>query len=186
MTKGSGTVRSSPLDSSISTSTGGAATTPWARWPTSTGWRARCVELIADGIHVHPSLWPLVVRMKPEGRLILVSDALAVAGSGRTRGEIGGRQVEIQGDRCVLVDGGQLAGSMIALDSAVGNLADAGLPLPAAVRAAGRNPLELLGVDDRGRIAVGQLAHLSELDDELGVLRVLRGRAWSTGAAGQA
>ncbi len=144
------------------------------------------VELIADGIHVHPSLWELVVRMKPADRLILVSDALSVAGSGRSRGEVGGRQVEIQGDRCVLVDGGQLAGSMIALDTAVRNLAGAGVPLPAAVRAAGRNPLELLGVGDRGRIAVGQLAHLIELDDELGVLRVLRGGAWSTGAAGEA
>jgi alpha-D-ribose 1-methylphosphonate 5-triphosphate diphosphatase PhnM len=53
-----------------------------------------------------------------------------------------------------------------------------------AVAAAGRNPLALLGVTDRGRIAVGQLAHLIELDDELGVRRVRRDGPWLPGAAG--
>ena len=54
---------------------------------------------------------------------------------------------------------------MIALDSAVRNLAAAGVPLPDAVAAATRNPLALLGVTDRGRLAEGQRADLVELDD---------------------
>jgi hypothetical protein len=37
------------------------------------------VELIADGIHVDPGLWPLIRRLKPADRLVLVGDA---AGSG--------------------------------------------------------------------------------------------------------
>ena len=56
-------------------------------------------------------------------------------------------------------------------------------PLPAAVAAASRNPLALLGVTDRGRIAVGQRADLVELDDALRVRRVMRGGAWFDGAA---
>ena len=48
------------------------------------------------------------------------------------------------------------------------------MPLPAAVAAASRNPLALLGVTDRGRIAVGQRADLVELDDDLTVRRVMR------------
>ena len=51
-------------------------------------------------------------------------------------------------------------------------------PLPAAVAAAGANPLALLGVTDRGRIAVGQRADLVELDDDLRVRRVMRGGDW--------
>ena len=78
------------------------------------------VELIADGQHVHPSLWPIVWRTKPAGRLMLVSDALALAGMGEGRMTIGGLEVDVRGDRCILADGsGTLAGSVIALDTAV-------------------------------------------------------------------
>ena len=43
------------------------------------------VELIADGNHVHPALWPLIARLKPRDRLMLVSDALSLAGTGDGR-----------------------------------------------------------------------------------------------------
>ena len=57
---------------------------------------------------------------------------------------------------------------------AVRNLVAFGLPLPAAVAAAGRNPLAMLGIADRGRLAAGQRADLVELDAELRVRRVMR------------
>ena len=142
------------------------------------------VELIADGFHVDPSVWPIVVRTKPAGRLVLVSDAVSLAGTDATHGLLGALEVEIRDGRCTVVGGGQLAGSIIALDSAVRNLARSGIALPVAVAAAGRNPLALLGVTDRGRIAVGHVAHLIELDDDLGVRRVCRGGPWLAGAAG--
>jgi N-acetylglucosamine-6-phosphate deacetylase len=137
------------------------------------------VELIADGQHVHPALWPIVQRTKPVDRLLLVSDALALAGIGDGRMTIGGLEVEVRGDRCTLADGsGTLAGSVIALDTAVRNLVGNGSTLPAAVAAASHNPLEMLGVSDRGRIATGQRADLVELDDDLVVRRVMRSGAW--------
>ncbi len=114
-------------------------------------------ELIADGHHVHPPLWPIITRTKPPGRLLLVSDALAIAGMGDGRTSIGGMEVEVVGSRATLAGTDTLAGSVIALDTAVRNLVRAGSPLPAAVAAAGANPLALLGVADRGRIEVGQL-----------------------------
>jgi N-acetylglucosamine-6-phosphate deacetylase len=46
------------------------------------------------------------------------------------------------------------------------------------VAAASRNPLALLGVTDRGRLAAGQRADLVEIDDDLRVLRVMRGGEW--------
>jgi N-acetylglucosamine-6-phosphate deacetylase len=136
------------------------------------------VELIADGHHVHPGLWPLIARMKPPDRLILVSDAIFLAGTGDGRGTLGGLEVEVTGTRATLAGTQTLAGSVIALDTAVRNLVAAGIPLPAAVAAAGRDPLALLGVADRGRLAAGQLADLVELDDDLGVLRVAREGRW--------
>ena len=59
-----------------------------------------------------------------------------------------------------------------------------GVPLPAAVAAASRNPLAMLGVADRGRIAVGQRADLVELDADLRVRRVMRAGTWVSGSAG--
>ncbi|HEY4634260.1 MAG TPA: amidohydrolase family protein, partial [Candidatus Limnocylindrales bacterium] len=139
---------------------------------------AAYVELIADGIHVHPALWELIARLKPADRLLLVSDAISLAGMGDGRGTIGGLEVEVVGSRVTLAGTSTLAGSVIALDSAVRNVVASGIPLPAAVAAASRNPLALLGVADRGRIAVGQRADLVELDAELRVRRVMRGGTW--------
>jgi N-acetylglucosamine-6-phosphate deacetylase len=141
------------------------------------------VELIADGIHVHPSMWALITRLKPRGRLLLVSDAVALAGTGDGRGRIGSLDVEVVGDRVTLAGTSTLAGSVIALDTAVRNLVAAGVPLPDAVVAASRNPLAMLGVTDRGRIAVGQRADLVELDTDLAVRRVMRAGRWVRGPA---
>jgi N-acetylglucosamine-6-phosphate deacetylase len=136
------------------------------------------VELIADGIHVDPSLWELIRRLKPADRLLLVSDALPIAGTGDGRGRIGGLEIEVTGLRATLAGSSTLAGSVIAIDDAVRNLVGAGASLPAAIAAASRNPLAMLGVSDRGRIEVGQRADLVELDDALAVTRVMRGGAW--------
>jgi N-acetylglucosamine-6-phosphate deacetylase len=139
------------------------------------------VELIADGLHVDPALWPLIARLKPPDRLLLVSDAIALAGMGDGRSRIGGLEVEVVGGRVTLVGTSTLAGSVIALDTAVRNLVASGVALPAAAAAAGHNPLALLGIPDRGRIAAGQRADLVELDPGLRVRRVMRAGTWFAG-----
>jgi N-acetylglucosamine-6-phosphate deacetylase len=136
------------------------------------------VELIADGVHVDPALWPLIRRAKPADRLLLVSDAIPLAGTGDGRATIGGLEVEIVGGRVTLVGTTTLAGSVIALDTAVRNLTANGASVPAAVAAASANQAAMLGVTDRGRIAVGLRADLVELDDDLVVRRVMRAGAW--------
>jgi len=137
------------------------------------------VELIADGVHVHPSLWRIIARTKPTDRLMLISDAIPMAGMGDGRATVGGLEIDVRGHRCTLVGTDTLAGSVIALDAAVRNVVASGLDLPAAVAAASRNPLAMLGVTDRGRIAVGQRADLVELDEDLQVRRVMRAGTWA-------
>jgi N-acetylglucosamine-6-phosphate deacetylase len=142
---------------------------------------AAYVELIADGVHVHPAIWRLIERVKPADRLLLVSDAIALAGTGDGRGRIGSLEVEVAGPRVTLAGTSTLAGSVIALDTAVRNVVAAGVPLPTAVAAASHNPLSLLGITDRGLIAAGQRADLVELDPALRVRRVMRGGTWFEG-----
>jgi N-acetylglucosamine-6-phosphate deacetylase len=136
------------------------------------------VELIADGQHVDPGLWSLVFRQKPAGRVVLVSDAAPLAGTGDGRGRLGDVEVEVRGPRCTTVETGVLAGSVTALDEVVRNVVRAGIGLPVAIGAATWAPLDLLGVMDRGRLAIGQVADLVELDGELRVRRVARAGAW--------
>ncbi len=139
---------------------------------------AAYTELIADGLHVHPALWPMITRTKPADRLVLVSDALPLAGMGDGRTRVGGLEVDVRGGKATLLGTDTLAGSTIALDSAVRNLNREGLSLPRAVQAASSNPAALLGAGDRGRIEVGRLGHLVVLDEALRVQRVLRGETW--------
>ena len=136
------------------------------------------VELIADGIHVDPGLWPLIWRLKPAERLLLVSDAIFLAGTDQRRGRLGELEVEFDGHRVTLVGSDALAGSVSALDLEVRNLVEAGASLPAAALAASANPATLLGLADRGRLAVGLRADLVELDGSLAVRRVMRGGDW--------
>jgi N-acetylglucosamine-6-phosphate deacetylase len=136
------------------------------------------VELIADGHHVHAALWPIIARTKPRDRLVLVSDALALAGMGDGRTRVGGLEVEVRAGRATLAGTDTLAGSVIALDTAVRNLVREGMSLPAAVAAASTNPADLLGERELGRIEPGALAHLVELDDDLVVRRATRGAGW--------
>ncbi len=140
------------------------------------------VELIADRNHVHPALWPLVLRTKPADRLVLVSDALPLAGMPDGPGWIGGLACEVRDGRATLAGTDTLAGSVIALDTAVRNLVDEGTELAAAVLAASANPASLLGATDRGRLEPGRRAHVVELDDALRVRRVTRGDGWIEGA----
>jgi N-acetylglucosamine-6-phosphate deacetylase len=139
------------------------------------------VELIADGHHVKESVWPLILRAKPANRLLLVSDGVSFGGTRARTGLLGGLEVIIDGDRALLAHGGTLAGSVIALDTAVRNVARSGVDLPHAVAAATREPLALLGVTDRGRLEPGLRADLAELDDDLRVRRVMRGGRWYPG-----
>jgi len=137
------------------------------------------VELIADTLHVDPALWPLIWGLKPAERVLLVSDAIALAGSGITRGMLGELEVRVDGDMATLVEGGNLAGSVTALDLELRNLVRAGVPLAHAVRAAAANPAELLGLTDRGRLAPGLRADLVELDaSSFAVRRVMRAGEW--------
>jgi N-acetylglucosamine-6-phosphate deacetylase len=136
------------------------------------------VELIADGHHVHPAIWDLIRRAKSLDRLVLVSDALPMSGTGPGRTTLSGLDIEIHEDRATLAGTDKLAGSVIALDTAVRNVVAAGFDLPAASAAASRNPLELLGVTDRGVLAPGMLADVVVLDDAYRVRSVMRGGVW--------
>lgn len=117
------------------------------------------VSLIADLVHVHPAALQIAFRCKPDGRIVLVTDAVAWR-AGRA-GEI---RLSVRHGAPQLADG-TLAGSALTMDAAVANVVGAvGVALDRAVRAASSTPAALLGLADRGALVPGRLADLAALD----------------------
>lgn len=120
--------------------------------------------LIADLVHVHPLAMALAFKVKPAGRVALVTDAVA------WRAARAGRQAIVHDGSAPRLADGTLAGSSLTMDAAVRNVVDAaGVDLAAAVHAASTAPADLLGLTDRGRLAPGAVADLLVLDDSLAV-----------------
>lgn len=117
------------------------------------------IELICDGIHVAGSLLAPLARAIGEERMLLVSDALPLAGSDLQEITIAGVTAHVEGERAV-DDEGNLAGSRMLLDGMVAGAVTHGIPLGTALRAATENPARMLGLTERGVIAVGAVADL--------------------------
>jgi N-acetylglucosamine-6-phosphate deacetylase len=120
-------------------------------------------SIIADGIHVHPRMIDLAFRALGAKRCILVTDA--VAWRAGTAGPVG---IELRDGAPRLPDG-TLAGSALTMDAAIRTCVSAGISLDDALRAASTNPARLLGLDDRGSIAVGRRADVVAITPQLGV-----------------
>lgn len=115
------------------------------------------VELIADGVHVHPAAARLVWRACGADRVCLVSDAVDLG---------------LPGTDAVRLDDGTLAGSRMGLDQAVRNVVAWGVPLADALTMASVTPARVLGVPP---LEAGAPADLVLLDDDLQVLGTLVG-----------
>lgn len=119
--------------------------------------------LIADGVHVHPRMIALAFRAAGP-RILLVTDAVAWRA-----GAAGSVRLRLEGGAPRRADG-TLAGTALTMDGAVRRcVRDAGVPLEQAVASAATVPAEVLGLQDRGRIAPGRRADLVALDAELAV-----------------
>ena len=104
------------------------------------------IGLIPDGLHVHPKVCALVHRTVGPDRLAVVTDAIAGLGMPPGTYQLAGRACIVDGESARLPDGG-LAGSVLAMDRAVRNLAAfAGISEAEAVLAATVVPARLLGL----------------------------------------
>ena len=137
------------------------------------------VELITDGVHVHPAVVRATFQMFSDDRIILISDNLAAAGLAEGRYEIGGLAVEVKGRRSVLAGTDTIASSVLNLMDCVRvAVTEMEIPLESAVKCASMNPAKALGVfDQRGSIAPGKVADLVLLNEDLSIRAVfLRGQ----------
>ena len=137
------------------------------------------VELISDGVHIHPSVVRAVFQLFGAQRVILISDSLRATGMPDGRYPFGGQEIEVHGNRATMVgDPNTLAGSVSDLMACLKSAVSFEIPLADAVRAAAVNPAQVLGVFPRmGSVDTGKLANLAILDENLELKDVFfRGR----------
>jgi N-acetylglucosamine-6-phosphate deacetylase len=131
-------------------------------------------DLIADGIHLDPSIVKLVANAKGPDQTVLITDAISATGMPDGRYRLGSFQVELRDGKCTT--NGTLAGSVLTLDRAVRNLADfAEWDMPQAVAAATRNPARVARIANKGSLAAGADADFVVLSPEGEVLRTFIG-----------
>jgi N-acetylglucosamine-6-phosphate deacetylase len=133
--------------------------------------------IIADGHHAHPAALRIALNALGAERLFLVSDAMATAGSEITGFTLAGEEIFLRDGRLTNAEG-TLAGAHLTMAEAVRNLvAFTGCDWTTAVRMATATPAEIMGLEERGVIAIGARADLVVLDDDLQVLEVWQGGA---------
>ena len=136
-------------------------------------------EIIADGVHIHPSVVKLALKIFGEDRTVFVSDSMMAAGMPDGEYELGGQEVTVSGGKAVLSkDASVIAGSAADLYECFRRSLSFGVPLETALRCVCENPARSLGMEkDLGSLSEGSIANILLLDDELNIRTIiLRGK----------
>ena len=135
------------------------------------------LEIINDGAHVHPEVVRTAFAAAP-GRVALITDAMAAAGSGDGDYELASRRVIVRDGVAMLEDGSSLAGSTLTLDVALRRAVQTvGVQVEIAVRALTETPARAIGRErDLGKLEAGFAADAVLLDENFTVIEV-----WAAG-----
>jgi N-acetylglucosamine-6-phosphate deacetylase len=132
-------------------------------------------EIVADGFHVHPDMFKLLLRDKPIEKIVLVTDALKPT-------EQAGGPLFANGDEVVFHDGlfhrktdDVIAGSALTMIRGVKNLANFGFSLEDAVKAATSNPARIMRYDRKGNLIPGYDADIAVFNEDYEALCVMVG-----------
>lgn len=142
------------------------------------------VELIVDGVHLHPALYRSVTREAGPDRVALITDAMAAAGMADGSYTLGALQVWVTGGVAHVAGTDTIAGSTATMDQVFRNAVLASdLPraqaLALAVRQTSLNPARAIGLPGAG-LLVDTPADLVVLNDDLRVQNVLHRGTWVT------
>ena len=131
-------------------------------------------DVIADLIHIHPSFFNLLYKLKKD-KLILVTDAMRAGCMGCGEYNLGGQQVSVKDGEARLADG-TLAGSVLTLNGALKNFYNhCDISLPELIEMVTKTPAQRLGLKNIGELKEGFCADLVLFDKEFRVLKTFVG-----------
>ncbi|MBZ4621168.1 N-acetylglucosamine-6-phosphate deacetylase, partial [Mycobacterium avium] len=140
------------------------------------------VELIADGVHVHPDVVHAVIDAAGPERVALVTDALAAAGRPDGAFRLGPVHIDVVAGVARVQGTTTIAGSTATMDrlfrTVAGSGTDRDAALAAAVQMTSTTPARALGLDRVGSLQSGHEANLVVLDDDWRVRAVMVRGDW--------
>ena len=129
-------------------------------------------EIIADGCHLPPELLRLIIKIKGVDRLAMVTDSLAVAGTGAKEGFMVDTAFIIEDGVCKLADRSAFAGSIATTDVLVRTVMQkAGIPLADTVHMMTTVPAQIMNLN-KGVLAAGKDADIVAFDDDINIKSV--------------
>lgn len=133
------------------------------------------VELICDGLHIHPSVIRMMFKLYGE-KMCLISDSLRCAGMPDGDYTLGGQPIEMKNGKATLKGSDTLAGSSISVLKAVQNVVSFGVKLEDAVWSATAVPAQVIKAYDKiGSLEKGKYADFLILDKDLNLEAVYIG-----------
>lgn len=131
------------------------------------------VEVICDGIHIHPSVIRTTFKMFGPERVVLISDSMMATGMENGTYQLGGQEVTMKDCKATLKDG-TIAGSATNLYDCMRKAVSFGVPVEEAIFAATRNPAKSIGIYDKvGSLCVGKEADILLVTENLELKQVL-------------
>ncbi|MDR1619712.1 MAG: N-acetylglucosamine-6-phosphate deacetylase [Clostridiales bacterium] len=130
------------------------------------------VELIADGVHIHPAVIRVCYALFGAERICLVSDSMEACGMGDGVYQLGGQTVKVKGALATLEDG-TIAGSVTSVYTCMRNCISWGIRREDAVRAATLTPAKRLHAEEEyGSITNGKRAGFLIVDEGFHIKKI--------------
>jgi len=131
------------------------------------------LDVIADGIHIHPGFVGPFIKLKGTDKTVLITDAMRAALMPEGHYDLGGQSVTVKEGACRLEDG-TLAGSVLNTADAMRNLLKfSDIEFVEIIRMLSENPAKLLGVfDEMGSIETGKQANFILMGDHHDIISV--------------
>jgi N-acetylglucosamine-6-phosphate deacetylase len=141
------------------------------------------LELIADGVHVHPAMVRAVVGAAGCGRVAVITDAIAAAGCDDGSYRLGAVAIDVASGVARVHSTSAIAGSTATMDQLFRTVSrlgpDADAALAGAVQMTSATPARTLGLERVGVLRAGNDGNLVVLDRDLQVRAVMvRGDWW--------
>ncbi|WP_257325217.1 N-acetylglucosamine-6-phosphate deacetylase [Pseudoalteromonas rhizosphaerae] len=128
------------------------------------------VEVIADGVHLHPTILKLIYKLKGPQKIALISDCINAGGLNDGEYKLGKMDVVVQ-QGVARTASGSLAGSTLTLEQAVKNMHQLGsVELREAINMASIVPAQFLNIASQvGSLAEGKHANFAILNSDFSI-----------------